>query len=170
MPKRKSLDPLGNKISYVDNGLMTTTTETDIVSEVIEKKILSSFRPYYFDLVFELSTGIITLVPTVTIKIKIGTASVTVLQQVALASLTGRRFKVVGSLVLNSTNGTSLFLDAEVRQDAASIFSGFTSSKPTLADITGVDSTTSQTFKVTLQITSILSGNSILLKKAILGM
>lgn len=160
-----------NLTNYATTAIANLDTEQTIISQIIPAMSLASGRPFFFDVIFDVTTGL--LPPALTVKIKYGNQTAIVLNGVSVtASIAAtRRFRIKGSLVNIADDNQKQLLDAETRQDAnLTILSlGTTGIKPFFQDFT-INSTVDQTFAVTIQAAALLNAPTIVVKKSSVGM
>jgi hypothetical protein len=159
-----------NSTFYSNEAMNNLNTEQILVSQIIPAMSLTSGRPFLFDVVFDVSTGL--LPPALTIKAKFGSQSATVLNAVSVAASLGtpRRVRIKGSLTTISDDNQKEMLDLEVRQDASALALLLGNGvKPFFFDYT-VDATQEQMFQITVQAAALLNAPTITVRKAIVGM
>jgi len=135
-----------------NSSLSNSTVETTLFSQTISGGKMGTSKALKFTLYCSLTTPALA-VPTLTVKVKLGSTSLTVMSGLSLAiSQTNAPFNVTG-LIVNKSAPNAQFTFSQIIQQSASIPLVLTSA---LADADWtVDTTTDQLFAVTAQFGSL---------------
>ena len=171
MGVKPSISTSGASLTYYNIAIANSASKQAILSQNLQSNSFMSGRPFIFDLVFDVITPTLGILPTITIGIDLnGTPYTIVSGALASLSLTNRRFKVKGSLTPISDDSKNLLLDGEVRQYGGLAIAGTNTNTQFFNEYTNIDISSDITFAVTIQASAILGGVSVLLKKATIGM
>lgn len=154
-------------VAYIKNPTIRNTSaiaqsaaEVPVLGCVVPASYLGTFTSIGFRLTFQISTTAV-VGPTLTIKIKFGSAVLTVVSSGLAAGLVNKTFRVEGSISNQSATNTQTVW-GQMLQPSSGIFGVLTSNVlESSASDWSIDTTTDQTAQVTVQFGTASASNSI---------
>ncbi|GAB3317944.1 hypothetical protein GCM10027299_09350 [Larkinella ripae] len=140
------------------SSMTNTTTETTVCSQMIQGNSMSTNKRLKFQVLFAITSGLVT--PGLTIRVKFGGSTLTVISGGAILGSIGanKAFRLEGEIM--NTSATTQVVQAHIVQDTGILPLNLSGNGLNYADWT-VDTTTDQTFAVTLQYGAALTGTTI---------
>lgn len=156
----KTSSPTGKRLSDPNQIVLSSTTETTLIADSIQANNLVLGKYYPFRIELAITTGLLNA-STLTIKIKYGSGTVTVMNGITLSSsLTDAPITISGYIVARGTNAQ--FVPVVVSQSGASALS-LTPTNSSVRGTMAVDATVKQAFSITATLGGVI-GSTILKK------
>jgi len=159
---KPQLTPTGAVKSYMPGVTVigNTTTETSllgVVKDTIKSNTLAPFKPYRFTLASVVTTPTLALLPTLTVRVKLGGTSIAVATSASiLGNITAGALIIEGIII--STGTANQVTITEIRQPQGGIIT-LTSTNSNFVTNTTVDMSVTQALDITAQWGGTLPGS-----------
>jgi hypothetical protein len=150
---------------YASTTVTNTATETTLFSQTIQAGAMGLNKELTFKIVCTLSTGV--LPPSLTIRIKLGTTTISVLNAQSLAtSLSSASPFIIDGMICNNNTVSAQFMFAKIQQPSTTLPLLLSASSSMASADWTVDTSVDQTFAITAQFGSASTAASLVFKHA----